>query len=117
MDDHWHPATATIVGCRRTFESLFWYWDIRIGNYSPPEPEYVISFTYSVQGRDYRGKYKAGSPQEPGQSFEIMYDPTSPSRNTGTDWVQTPLTKVLIWVMGGAVAALMIWAWNRMAGR
>lgn len=113
MDDHWHPATATIVGCKRTFTSLLWDWEPQSGNYYQPIPEYVITFTYSVQGREYTGKYKAGLPQEPGQTFEIMYDPTSPNRNSGSDWMQSHSTKVLILVMVVALLFLIRWMWDR----
>jgi hypothetical protein len=86
---------------------------MRTGIYSAPVPEYVITFKYSVQGRDYSGKYKARSPPELGQTFEIMYDPTSPGTNTVSYSVQTHRMKVLIWSL---VIVLISWAWGRMKG-
>jgi hypothetical protein len=75
--------------------------------------EYVITFSYSDQGKIYVGKYKAGSPEETGHTFEILYDPSRPESNTGSDVPLKPWVKVIVWVAGGALTFLIVWLSNR----
>jgi hypothetical protein len=40
--------------------------------------EFAITFSYPAQGQTYQGTYKAGSPEEEGHTFEILFDPSNP---------------------------------------
>jgi hypothetical protein len=71
--------------------------------------EYVVSFSYEVLGKTYRGKYFAGSPHENRETFEILYDPNHPQRNTGSGDAGNKWMKVTFWVAGAALAALILW--------
>jgi hypothetical protein len=75
--------------------------------------EYVITFSYIAQGKTYVGKYKAGSPEEDGHTFEIQYDPSHPERNTGSDEHPNLWVRVSVWIAGGTLAFLIIWLSNR----
>ena len=71
--------------------------------------EYVVEFTYEVHGSTFRGWYFAGTFHEPGKTFEILYDPLRPNKNTGSE-NQAPLrTKIIAWILGAAVTILLIW--------
>ena len=75
--------------------------------------EYVITFSYSAQGKTYVGKYKAGSPEDDGHTFEIQYDPSRPERNTGSDEPPKPWVRVTVLVAGCILGVLIIWLRNR----
>ncbi|MEI9978733.1 MAG: hypothetical protein WDN23_06965 [Edaphobacter sp.] len=71
--------------------------------------EFTITFSYSAQGQTYFDTYKAGSPEEDGHIFEILFAPSNPQRNSASDaQIKSPL-RILRWFVGGAVALLLIW--------
>lgn len=82
-DAPWIECTATVTGCKRTFETS-------VDETIPRDelyvlPEYVITFEYPVNGKTYSGKYRTGWPVEDGHEFTILYDPENPAINTGSD--------------------------------
>jgi hypothetical protein len=102
----WLPTEATITACEQTGQETF-----TDEGYAPPE--YRISFSYVMDGRVLEGSYRATSPQECGLSFEILYDPEKPSRNTGSDTLVSPWLK---WgagiIIGIGLALLASWLWG-----
>jgi hypothetical protein len=42
--------------------------------------EFTITFSYPAQSQTYYGTYKAGSPEQEGHTFEILFDPSDPQR-------------------------------------
>jgi hypothetical protein len=71
--------------------------------------EFLITFSYAVRSQTYYGKYKAGAPVEPGHTFEIQYDESNPQRNTESEVVAEPWPRVIVGILGVAIAALVIW--------
>jgi hypothetical protein len=84
VDNDWLLAVATVSACKRT---LLGQESISDAGYVPPE--YQVSFSYEVNGRSFAGTFRANSPQERGHTFEILYDPQNPCRNTGPDIEQS----------------------------
>lgn len=76
--------------------------------------EFTITFSYTANGKTYFGKYKAGSPEEPGHTFEIQFDPSNPRRNTGSEMPRRPWTTVVTCIVGGVIALFVIWLSHRM---
>jgi hypothetical protein len=73
---------------------------------------YLATFEYTVNGTNYRGKMNTGTPVAIGHRFEISYDPMNPSRNTGSDY-QITWIRVVAWVIGASLAALVIYLQER----
>jgi hypothetical protein len=74
--------------------------------------QYRVRFSYLVNGKKYEGSYGADSLQQAGQTFEILYDPKYPNKNTGSDFLSRSWAK---WVVGGfSIAAWLIakWLWG-----
>ena len=71
--------------------------------------EFTITFSYTANGQNYFSKYKAGSPEELGHTFEIQYDPSNPKRNTGSEGAGNPWWKAVSWVLGGALGLFLVW--------
>jgi hypothetical protein len=97
----WLPCVATIERCRT-----------RVLARGDEQTEYVVEFSYDVQGTICRGRYKAGSPQEVGETFEILYNPANPRENTGSDASLNPVVIVLAWVLGIGLVAIARWLWG-----
>ncbi len=89
-----------------------------------PVAEYVVSFSYEAQGRSYKGRYKSGVPRENGYSFEIVYDPEKPERNTASEdpengwmnWKNRPAWKTCCIVALGIAFTLLIIFFQKMMG-
>jgi Protein of unknown function (DUF3592) len=96
----WITTTATITSCRAAFLSG--------GNRYESLSEYIAAFQYQVNGKTYTGKFKRNSPIEAGHQFEISYNPNDPSRNTGSEVQFTVLGRFITWIVGGAIAFLLI---------
>jgi hypothetical protein len=75
--------------------------------------EFAIAFSYPAQGRTYQGTYKAGSPEEEGHTFEILFDPSNPQRNSASDAQTKSPLRILGWFIGAAAALLLIWLSRR----
>lgn len=107
-EQSWKSTSATVVGCRRTLDS--WLVDEsapdEFGSYSIAK--FVIHFSYPAVGRVYAGKYIAGSPKEIGETFEIMFNASSPKENTGSDKDRPVWLHGLAAVVGIAVTLLLI---------
>ena len=107
VDRYWLPAIATISTCKLT---LLGQENFSGEGYIPPE--YLVSFSYLVNGRVFEGSYRANSLQECGHTFEILYDPKNPSRNTGSDMLNNRWIKWGGIIIGIGVALLAIWFWG-----
>jgi hypothetical protein len=106
VENDWLPTVATIIACEQTGQE-----DFSNEGYTPPQ--YRISFSYIADGRVLQGSYRATFPQECGHSFEILYDPEKPSRNTGSDILGNRWLK---WgagiIIGIGLALLSTWLWG-----
>jgi hypothetical protein len=109
----WRLTMATVTDCRRTFATSM-IDETAISDEGYQAAEFTITFSYIASGQTYFGKYKAGSPEEPGHTFEIQFDPSHPERNTGSDLPRTAWTTVTAVIVGGAIALLLIWLSHRM---
>jgi hypothetical protein len=74
--------------------------------------EFTVTYSYLALGKAYYDTYRAGSPQEEGQTFEILFDPSDPQHNTGNDLqgrIRSRAYKAVALIMGLVVACFMIW--------
>ena len=105
VGNDWLPALATITACEQTGQEGF-------SDEGYTSAQYRVSFSYVAAGQVLEGSYRATFPQECGHSFEILYDPEKPRRNTGSDTLDN---RWLRWV-GGIIAIglglLSIWLWG-----
>ena len=103
--DEWINTQAVIIACKQKW-----------GYQSLPDnsvlPEYVVTFAYTVNGRTYKGRYRANSIRVCGLTLEILYDPKHPSRNTGSDVPFNPWLKWGARVLGLGAALLAVWFWG-----
>jgi hypothetical protein len=73
------------------------------------QAEFVITFSYTVQGKTYFGKYTSGSPRDEGHTLEIQYDVSHPEKNTGSDVPPKPWVRAFVWVVCVGLTVLAIW--------
>lgn len=111
LGDDWVSTTATILACKQT---LLGRDNFSSENYSPAE--YVVSFSYVVRDQSFEGSYRVNSPQERGHSFEILYDPRKPSRNTGSDVLDHAWVRWGVRIIGFGAAILASWLWGDKIG-
>jgi hypothetical protein len=107
LEIDWLPTLATITACEQVLLGQESFSD---EGYTPPE--YRVSFSYVVDGRLLEGSYRATFPQVCGHSFEILYDPKKPSRNTGSDMLDNRWLKWGAGIIGIGLALLAIWLWG-----
>lgn len=105
-DDEWNPATATVVSCK-------WRW-FSGSNNPPVHSDYRVVFSYTVGSKSYRGTFIAGSPQEVGMTFPILYDPARPEENTGSDQSLTVGGRIVLWVVAVPLVIGFLWCLDRM---
>src|SRR3954466_4122736 len=103
--DLWLPVSAVVIGCRPS-------WSRAVDGETYSLGQYVVTFAYEVLGKTYRGWYFAGSPAEEGKTFEILYDPRHPKRNTGSEYRGSVWLKVVVGIFAGVFGALLIWLGN-----
>lgn len=103
--DGWVSASATVIACKQK-------WGIHQAADNSVLPEYIATFTYTVNGLAYKGKYRANSIRVLGQTFEILYDPKSPEKNTGSDLPLKPWIRWTARILGIGTAIGMIWFWG-----
>ena len=98
----WLPVLAVVRGCRSSWS--------RSGDGESGIPgEYVVKFSYEVHGTTFRGWYFAGTFHEPGETFEILYDPLHPEKNTRSENQGPTWARITAWVVGAALTLLLIW--------
>jgi hypothetical protein len=62
-----------------------------------------------VGGKTYRGWYYAGTFHESGKTFEILYDPLHPEKNTGSEDQGRLWPRIVAWILCTAVIVLVAW--------
>jgi hypothetical protein len=106
--DEWLETVATVTGCRRTVETAL--RDAFSSSESDEIPTaYVVRFEYDAMGMTRSGYYESTVPRECGYTFEILYDPSHPERNTGFDLSPRRSIRIALRV-GGVILGLII-AW------
>jgi hypothetical protein len=70
---------------------------------------YVVRFQYEAMGTTRSGNYESTVPRECGHTFEILYDPAHPERNTGSDLSPRRAVRIALRI-GGVILGLII-AW------
>jgi hypothetical protein len=105
VENDWLPAVATVIACEQTGQEGF-----SEEGYTPPQ--YRISFSYVADRQVMEGSYRATLPRECGHSFEILYDPKKPSRNTGSDVLGNLWLRWVGGIIGIVLALLSIWLWG-----
>jgi hypothetical protein len=103
----WQSAQARTTACE---ELLLGGQHMDSEGYVPAD--YRVSFSYEVDGRLHTGRFRASSPQEVGETIEILYDRTHPNRNSLADAVSNPLIRLGAWIVGIGLAVLAIWLWG-----
>lgn len=101
--DKWVSTQATIVACKKALFGQEIVSDV----YLPPT--YIITFSYEVAGKPYRGSFRVNSPQECGYSFEIRYDPANPKRNTSSDLLDNSWIRWSARILGIGLVIAAIW--------
>ncbi len=100
--DSWLPVQAVIRACRSSWS--------RSGDGETGTPgKYVVDFSYEVHEKTFQGWYFAGTFHEPGETFEILYDPLNPNRNTGSEYRGPTLARITACIVGVALTVLLIW--------
>lgn len=74
--------------------------------------KYVVAFSYKANAETFSGTYRADSPQASGHTFEILYDPEQPSRNTGSDAPMVPWVRNVALALGIGLTLTAIWLWG-----
>jgi hypothetical protein len=105
VGNDWLPTLATVTTCDQTGSEGF-----SEEGYTPPQ--YRISFSYVADGRVLEGSYRATYPEECGHTFEILYDPEKPNRNTGSDISGDRWLGWVGGIIGIALALLSTWLWG-----
>lgn len=70
----WLTATAIVVACRQST-----YVDA--GEGAPSLADYIVEFSYTVGGRTFTGVLDSPVEVQPGDTFNIRYNPTNPEEN------------------------------------
>ena len=104
--DNWLPVLAVVRGCRSS-------WSRGGDGETGTLGEYVINFSYQVHEKTFQGWYFAGTFLEPGETFEILYDPLRPSRNTGSEYRGPTWARITACVVVVALTLLLIWLSQR----
>ena len=107
MDD-WIRTKAIIIACK---QRLLGGENLSGEGYLPPE--YIVTFSYSVDGQTFEGSYRTNSPQECGHEFEVLYDPKHPSRNTGADVLNKRWVRFTAAALGVIAVLAAIWFWGK----
>ncbi|WP_083808394.1 DUF3592 domain-containing protein [Granulicella tundricola] len=105
-NDDWLPVRAVVRSCRRSWSRT---GDAEVGTAG----EYVVTFSYEVDGRTYRSWYYAGTFHKEGKTLEILYDPHHPSKNTGSEYYGLFWARAIGWVMGGVILLFFFWLEHR----
>ena len=104
--ESWLPVLAVVRGCRSSWS--------RAGDGETGTPgQYVVNFSYEVHEKNFQGWYFAGTSNEPGETFEILYDPLNPSSNTGSEYRGPTWAKITAYMVGAALTLLLIWLSQR----
>jgi hypothetical protein len=112
LSDDWVSTRASIIACKLTRAGGV---GLSLEGYYPAE--YVVTFTYSADGRTFKGRYRTNSPQECGHNFEILYNPRHPSRNTGSDALTRSWLTMTAFVIAVVAILAVLWccaklSWN-----
>ena len=105
---HWTPTLATVENQRRTWDTWFVNESLPGESGAYEMAEFVITFSYAVKGTTYTGKFTANSPREIGETFPILFDPSTPKVNSGSDRKVNPWLRAAVWLGGIAIAFLLI---------
>ncbi|HWE85117.1 MAG TPA: hypothetical protein VG267_09245 [Terracidiphilus sp.] len=105
--DVWTETTATVYSCGWEDEPF------RFSRVTLSSGRYLIVFSYEVDGSHYSGEFRSDSEWKEGSTFPIKYNPADANENDRADESAGPLVSVLIFVLGVAVAAIIIWLRER----
>ena len=97
----WLKANATVTACK----TVYYSHGGMMPSASIPMPNFVVKFSYIVDGRIYTGRFRSNTGYDLGCQFEISYNPQNPAKNSGVD--SSPW---LIWVV--ILLAIIIVAWE-----
>jgi hypothetical protein len=104
----WIGTKAIIIACK---QRLLGRENLSSEGYLPPE--YIVTFSYSVDGQTFEGTYRTNSPQGCGHEFEVLYDPKHPSRNTGSDVLNKRWVRFTAAALGVIAVLVAIWFWGK----
>jgi hypothetical protein len=75
---HWPSTDAEVTECRQARSRRGWYYYRYI---RPLQLEYIVSFSYSVQGKAYSGTLNSPVEVERGDHFALRINPDHPDEN------------------------------------
>lgn len=78
------------------------------------QSDYLITFSYEVDGQWYSGEFNSASPRAEGSRFTILYDPNNPEHNnmSMTD-AENRWTNIIVGIIGAIVVIVLIWTDRR----
>ena len=100
----WKETEATVYTCGVQHHADVGKIPTPVTGYS----DYLVTFSYEINGEWYSGEFNSPNPREEGSTFLLRYDANNPAINEHNRF-DTPKGKVLTWAIGIATAALLIW--------
>ena len=79
IPEGWVKTTATVTACK----TLYYTYTGVISNIGIPMPSFAVKFIYKVNDCTYAGRFRSNIGYNPGQVFEISYNPQRPAKNSG----------------------------------
>jgi hypothetical protein len=103
-DTAWKEVTATILSST--------YHPARLRDLSDDHVDssfFVVSFSYTVDGKLFIDEYERSEPLERGHEIAILYNPLKPSENNLSEVAPRLGSRIVVWIGGAILAALVIY--------
>jgi hypothetical protein len=103
----WKETEATVFTCGVQEKAMPGKLPIPGFGYS----EYLITFSYEIDGQWYSGEFTSTTPRDEGSAFTLKYDSNSPNRNEySLDKALNSLwSNIVTWLAAISIAAVYIW--------
>ena len=98
----WLETTATIYTCG--WQDTPWYY-LGSGNY-------IIVFSYTVNGDHYSGEYDDAVPATEGSQFSLRYDPDNPEENEKSVEMKQERW-FTVFALALVAVAFVLYSWHR----
>jgi Protein of unknown function (DUF3592) len=104
-DSAWKEVTATILSST--------YHPSRLRDYPGEGYQnnsfFVVSFSYTVDGKLFVDEYERSEPLDRGHEIAILYNPSKPSENTLSEKSPGIRPRIIVWIGGAILGALLIY--------
>jgi hypothetical protein len=106
-EPQWKTTTATVTASEFHYARLR---DIDLENEPFDDKSfYIVQFRYNVGGQEFTGTLELDGPLTPGEQLPISYDPNNPAESSAAAPKVSSGYRVLVWIIGIAVAAVCIY--------